>query len=110
MIKTLEFEQKPFENSKDTPKANVMLPKTSKDIITHNDIDSYFFRMLEEKGILLNEKQIEAVRHTEGPILTLAGAGSGKTSVLTTRVRYLINIKKIHPKNIMLLTFTVKAA
>lgn len=58
----------------------------------------------------LNEAQKEAVLHTEGPALILAGAGSGKTRVLITKVRYLIEEKGISPEQIMMVTFTNKAA
>lgn len=86
------------------------LPPFKKRIITTTADKSPYIQSLEEKGIVLDACQWEAVTTTEGPLLILAGAGSGKTRVLTARTAYMIQEKKIDPRSIMLVTFTAKAA
>jgi DNA helicase-2/ATP-dependent DNA helicase PcrA len=92
------------------PYASLADTNNSKTNVTHKEIDSFYFRALEKEGIYLNHSQIEAVRHKNGPLLTIAGAGSGKTSVLVSRTGYLIQVHLIQPRQILLVTFSKKAA
>ncbi|MBP1931879.1 ATP-dependent helicase [Ammoniphilus resinae] len=84
--------------------------KTSAELIPDNLHDAFYFRSLEEQGTFLNEPQIEAVKHVDHSLLILAGAGSGKTRVLVSRTGYLVTVKEVDPKEILLITFTRKAA
>ncbi len=61
-------------------------------------------------GRILNEEQISAIQHSKGPLLIIAGAGTGKTTVITERIKYLILQKEVHPSQILALTFTEKAS
>lgn len=92
------------------PQATVASAQTSKELVKREEGDSAYFRRLEEGGILLNRPQIAAVRHHKGPLLTLAGAGSGKTSVLICRTGYLLSVRGVSPSQLLLLTFSSKAA
>ncbi|MEH7887280.1 ATP-dependent helicase, partial [Bacillus sp. JJ1609] len=69
-----------------------------------------YLRQLKEAGTQFDGNQEQAIISTEGPLLILAGAGSGKTRVLTARTAFMLEEKKIAPASIMLVTFTAKAA
>ncbi len=72
--------------------------------------ESFFTRKKKEAGICLNDVQIKAVSHTEGPILLLASPGSGKTTTIIMRIGYLIEEKKVDPSRIKAVTFSRAAA
>jgi DNA helicase II / ATP-dependent DNA helicase PcrA len=69
-----------------------------------------YLKQLKEAGTQFDGNQEQAIIHTEGPLLILAGAGSGKTRVLTARTAFMLEEKQIAPGSIMLVTFTAKAA
>jgi DNA helicase II / ATP-dependent DNA helicase PcrA len=71
---------------------------------------SPYLQQLAENGVVLDESQAQAVTETQGSLLVLAGAGSGKTRVLTARTAYMLEVEQIDPRSIMLVTFTSKAA
>ena len=66
--------------------------------------------MIETPEKKLNKEQLEAIEFGEGPLLIIAGAGTGKTTVVTERIKYLVSSGKAKPAQILALTFTDKAA
>ncbi len=104
------FQFKPEGAEGRIPTALSASSETSRELVDDREPDAWYFRRLEANGILLNRQQIRAVRHGTGPALTLAGAGSGKTSVLVCRTGYLIAVRGVAPSSILLLTFSSKAA
>lgn len=108
---SIPFYKRPFgSDRKDLPFAELASSRSSRELVGDQAADAAFFRSLESQGLYLNRAQIEAVRHTDGPLLTLAGAGSGKTSVLVSRAGYLMAVGKADPASILLVTFSSKAA
>lgn len=108
---SIPFYKRPFGSvRKDLPFAELASSRSSRELVSGQAADAVFFRGLEAQGLYLNRAQIEAVRHREGPLLTLAGAGSGKTSVLVSRTGYLMAVLKAAPSSILLVTFSSKAA
>lgn len=69
-----------------------------------------YFQQLAGIGVVLDDNQAAAIMETKGSLLVLAGAGSGKTRVLTARTAYMLHVEQIDPRTIMLVTFTSKAA
>lgn len=99
------------------PETNVKLAQAVKNIppfspmtLSQPNYPFNYLNRLADSGITLDSDQANAVSRIDGPLLVLAGAGSGKTRVLTTRTAFMIQEKNIDPKSIMLVTFTAKAA
>ncbi|HEY2421704.1 MAG TPA: ATP-dependent helicase, partial [Neobacillus sp.] len=78
--------------------------------ILTKQIHTPYLQLLADNGVVLDESQSQAVIETQGSLLVLAGAGSGKTRVLTARTAYMLDVERIDPRTIMLVTFTSKAA
>lgn len=86
------------------------IPPFNKTSTRLQSYSSPYIQTLKEYDFSLDANQIDALVQTEGPLLVLAGAGSGKTRVLTARTAFMLHEKGIDPRSIMLVTFTAKAA
>lgn len=95
-----------FKNPQPVKKVPIFTESTKSQVA----VTSPYIEDLRKHQFALDANQSEALLHTEGPLLVIAGAGSGKTRVLTARTAYMIHEKKIDPQSIMLVTFTAKAA
>ncbi|WP_252311302.1 UvrD-helicase domain-containing protein [Sinobaca sp. H24] len=110
-MENTSFEKTPFGIvSPVVPEADIAREESGTIQEESAEADYSYFQALEQKGTALNRAQTKAVRHGEGPFLALAGAGSGKTSVLVCRTGYLLAVRKIPAAQILLVTFTKKAA
>jgi DNA helicase II / ATP-dependent DNA helicase PcrA len=85
-------------------------PSFQRTVRKETNLTSQYIKHLSNNGFQLDDQQIKAVTTVTGSVLVIAGAGSGKTRVLTTRAAYMLYELKIDPKSIMLVTFTAKAA
>jgi DNA helicase II / ATP-dependent DNA helicase PcrA len=111
MLKTKGFPFPIGSKNKKILTSDISISESTIQLVNDNDFDEPFFRNLESRGILLNEAQLAAVRSIKGPQLIIAGAGSGKTRVLATRTSYILtHDKQVRANQILLLTFTRKAA
>ncbi len=99
-------QQTEFKSPQQVKTAPIFIKETKADLST----SSSYIQTLKEHGFSLDANQMEAVSHMEGALLVLAGAGSGKTRVLTARTAFMIQEKNVDPRSIMLVTFTAKAA
>ncbi|WP_281202645.1 ATP-dependent helicase [Cytobacillus kochii] len=102
----LEEVEKPFK----TPVRIENIPPFAENTVSQASPTEGYLRSLEEHGISFDHDQKRAVTYCHGPLLVLAGAGSGKTRVLTGKTAYLFHEYQVDPRSVLLVTFTAKAA